>query len=115
MIVLNTQIYVKEKQFRDIKKECVCLSVVVRKVIGTCGSHFGEVVFPAEDHPRFSRPPLQDAPRQSRQPEDEDDVDQGHEERVVEVLVRGRGGTVGNLSGIVTDRGQRERDPHTRS
>lgn len=56
-------------------------------MIGTRGRYFGEVIFPAEDHTRFSRPPLEDAPRQSGQPEDEDDVDQGHEERVVEVLV----------------------------
>lgn len=62
---------------------------MVCKVIGTCRGYFGEVVFPAEDHPRFSCPPLQDVPRQSRQPEDEDDVDQGHEEWVVEVLVWG--------------------------
>lgn len=59
-------------------------------MICTCRSYFGEVVFPAEDHPCFSRPPLQDTPRQSRQTEDEDDVDQGHEERVVEVLVWGQ-------------------------
>lgn len=56
-------------------------------MIVTCGRYFGEVDIPVEDHPRFSRPPLQDAPRQGRQPEDHDDVDQGHEERVVEVLV----------------------------
>lgn len=72
------------------------------KVIGTCGSYFGEVVVPVEDHPRFPRPPLQDAPRQSRQTEDHDDVDQGHEERVVEVLARAERWDSRLVSGIQT-------------
>lgn len=80
-------------------------------VIGTCGSYFGEVVVPAEDHPRFSRPPLQDAPRQSRQQEDHDDVDQGHEERVMEVLARAERWDSGLVSGIQTVPGTRDCDP----
>lgn len=56
----------------------------------TCGSYFGEVILPVQDHARFARPPVQDASGQRRQPEDHDDVDQRHEEGIVEVLARER-------------------------
>lgn len=52
----------------------------------TCGSDFAEVICPAQNDARLARPALEDPSRQGRKPEDHGDVNQRHEEGVVEVL-----------------------------
>lgn len=69
----------------------------------TCGSHFVEVICPVENDARFPRPALHGTPCQSRQAEDDGEVNQGHEEGVVEALRQ-------------TDRqDQRDRETHQRN